>query len=758
MITVGRISWRSPWLRAGALCLLLSACDSEEAPAPPSTSASPTYIGNAACETCHEEQFSDWSDSQHFLAMQTATEESVVGDFNNTNFKYAGIDYSFFTRNGTYFARADGSDGELQEFEISHTFGIEPLQQYLISFPDGRRQALNVAWDSRPADAGGQRWFHLYPDEEITHGDELHWTGRNFNWNYMCADCHSTNLEKHYEPTSKTYDTTWAEISVGCEACHGPGSAHVVAAQSGKEKNSGLSTTLATQKAELDTCARCHSRRGVIAEGFEPGSEFLDHYRLSLLDEGLYHPDGQILDEVYVYGSFLQSKMYQRGVRCTDCHNPHNAELRASGNEICTRCHQSAPPNDFPTLKTAVYDSPEHHFHEPNSAGAQCVNCHMASKNYMVVDPRRDHSFRIPRPDLTETLGVPNACNGCHDDKTADWALAEIRKRYPAPRPEHYGEAIAAGRARDADASHELAMLAADYTKPAIVRGTALSLVNVYDGAASIEALVAGLNDEAPLVRLGSLAGIRNLDVERRWELAQHLLDDPLLAIRIEAAVNLAPMSELSLRQSDMDRLQSAVQEYIAAQMLNADRPEAMTNLGGIYAQIGDIQSAEVAFQQALGLDPDWLPALVNLADFYRTNGREEDANPLLQRAISVAPDNGDVRYAYGLALVRQGRPDEAANALQEATRLSPENPQYAYVHGIALNSTGRSDEAITALEAGHERFPDNADILFALATIERDRGNMDQALKQARTLLQLRPGDSGVQALVEQLQPAVSK
>ncbi len=690
--------------------------------------------------------------------MQTATEESVVGDFNNTNFKYAGIDYSFFTRNGTYFARADGSDGELQEFEISHTFGVEPLQQYLISFPDGRRQALNVAWDSRPTEAGGQRWFHLYPDEEITHGDELHWTGRNFNWNYMCADCHSTNLEKHYEPTSKTYDTTWAEISVGCEACHGPGSTHVAAAQSGHEKNPDLALTLATQKAEIDTCARCHSRRGVIAEGFEPGGDFLDHYRLSLLDEGLYHPDGQILDEVYVYGSFLQSRMYQRGVRCTDCHNPHNAELRASGNAICTRCHQSAPPNDFPTLKAADYDSPEHHFHEPNTAGAQCVNCHMASKDYMVVDPRRDHSFRIPSPDLSEALGVPNACNGCHDDKTTDWASAEIRKRYPTGQPEHYGEAIAAGRARDADASHELTKLAADYTKPAIVRGTALSLVNVYDDAASIDALTAGLNDEAPLVRLGSLAGIRNLDVERRWELAQHLLDDPLLAIRIEAAVNLAPMSALSLRQSDMERLQSSVQEYIAAQMLNADRPGAMTNLGGIYTQIGDIQSAEVALQQALGLDPEWLPALVNLADFYRTNGREENANALLRRAISVAPDNGDVRYAYGLALVRQGRPDEAADALQEATRLSPENPQYAYVHGIALNSTGRSEEAIIVLEAGRERFPDNADILFALATIERDRGNIEKALKHARTLLQLRPGDSGVQALVEQLQPAVSK
>ena len=745
-------------LGASTLCLLLAACTSDDLPnAEPESSLPATYVGSETCKSCHEDQFADWQASQHFRAMQPAIEGTVVGNFNDSNFKYGALDYTFFTRDEKFFVRADASNGDLTEFEISHTFGIEPLQQYLVSFPDGRRQALSVAWDTRASGAGGQRWFHLYPDEQITHDDELHWTGRNQNWNFMCADCHSTDLRKNYELANNTYDTAWAEISVGCEACHGPGSAHIDAAQRGDKDAAGLAANLASQKVQIDTCARCHSRRGIIAEGFEPGDEFLDYYRPALLDAGLYHADGQILDEVYVYGSFLQSKMHQKGVRCTDCHNPHDAELLAIDNGTCTRCHQNEPPGDFPTLKATAYDSPEHHFHPPDSTGAQCVNCHMVAKNYMVVDPRRDHSFRIPRPGLTETLGVPNACNGCHEDQTAAWAAAEISKRSPSALTAHYGEAIAAGRERDADASSKLAALSVDASAPAIVRGTALSLLDGNGDSASLDALAAGLKSDAPLVRYGAINGIRSLEDGRRWQFAEHLLDDPLLAIRVEVAVVLAPLLESSILQSDRERLLAAIREYTAAQLLNADRPEALTNLGGIYAVVGDTTNAERAYQLALDLDSDWLPALVNLADFYRAQGREAEAQASLDRARSLAPDNADVRFAYGLALVRAGRSGDALAELRKATSLSPENPRYVYVYGVALNSEGQTDDAVAVLEAGHEKFPGNADILFALATMERDRGHTARALEHANTLLELRPGDQDLQALVRQLRSAVS-
>jgi Flp pilus assembly protein TadD len=733
--------------------MLLGGCGGGgETPIERAVTAARAYVGSAACQDCHADEYAAWHASHHRLAMQPATDETVAGDFSGTSYDYAGTTYEFFTRDGHYRVRADDEDGELREFGISHTFGIEPLQQYLVPFPDGRRQALGVAWDTRPAAEDGQRWFHVYPDEAVTRGDELHWSGRNQNWNYMCADCHSTDVHKNYDPATDTYATSWAEVTVGCEACHGPASMHVAAAGSDDYTDSGLTPALGTQSGQVDTCARCHARRGILAEGFEPGAAFLDYYRPALLEDGLYHADGQILGEVYVYGSFLQSKMYQRGVRCTDCHDPHRGDLNVTGNGTCTACHRADPPARFPTLKAKVYDDPDHHFHEPGSAGAQCVNCHMPSLTYMVVDDRRDHSFRLPRPDLSPVTGAPNACNGCHTDRDAEWAAAEIEQRYPGSRPPQYGEAIAAGRRHAAGAADRLVALAGRDDTPAIVAATALSLLQGYSGAPVSSALEAGLHDSEPLVRLGALRGTAGLDAGQGWALANQLLEDELLAVRSEAAVTLAPTLERDLRQADRERLLAALRDYVATQRLNADRPEAQTNLGNIYARTGLDDDAEAAYRRALELDPAWVPAMVNVADFYRARSRDAEAGEMLERARQLAPANAAVRHAYGLLLVREGRAGEALGELEAAAELNPENPRYRFVYGIALNSTGRSDDAVAVLESARESFPDDADILFALATIERDRGNTAAALEYVEALLRLQPGDPQWLALQRQL------
>jgi hypothetical protein len=417
-------------------------------PAPPAPRPDPgpaQFAGSASCASCHAEQHARWQDSQHALAMQHATDKSVLGDFGNARLRYAGTESTFYRRDGKFLMRTDGADGKLAEFEIKYAFGVYPLQQYLVEFPDGRLQAPSLAWDLRPRSAGGQRWFHLYPREKIDFRDELHWTKRSQNWNFMCADCHSTTVRKGYDAASDSFKTTWSEISVGCEACHGPGSRHL---SNPKEK-------LATPG--MDACAQCHARRSQIAEGFHGGKRFLDHYRPALLEPGLYHPDGQQRDEVYVWGSFLQSRMHRMGVTCGDCHEPHGAKLRAEGNAVCAKCHVPAK-----------YDAPAHHFHQ---AGARCVDCHMPTENYMVVDPRRDHSFRVPRPDLSVSLGVPNACSACHADKGAKWAAAALVKRY-GHRPEGF-QRFAATLAEGA--SIDLAALAADVSQPEIARASALA-------------------------------------------------------------------------------------------------------------------------------------------------------------------------------------------------------------------------------------------------------------------------------------------
>ena len=185
------------------------------------------YVGHSACKQCHEKEVKLWQGSHHDLAMQHANDETVLADFAHTSFTYAGINSAFYKKNDKFMVRTDGPDGKLHDYEIKYTFGVTPLQQYLVELGKGRLQALTIAWDTRDKKAGGQRWFHLYPDEEITHTDELHWTRTYFNWNGMCAECHSTNLKKNYNSTTDTFKTSWSEINVSCEACHGPSSNHI---------------------------------------------------------------------------------------------------------------------------------------------------------------------------------------------------------------------------------------------------------------------------------------------------------------------------------------------------------------------------------------------------------------------------------------------------------------------------------------------------------------------------------------------------
>src|ERR1700712_25569 len=421
------------------------------------------FLGAAACSGCHQGEAALWKTSHHARAMQPATQETVLGSFDNTDQSQNGVTTSFNRSGKDYLVRTEGDDGNIHDYKIAYTFGVYPLQQYLVAFPSGRLQALGVAWDSRVRAGGGQRWFPLYPGSNLLAGDPLHWTGRDQTWNYMCAGCHSTNLQKNYDLGSNSYKTSWTDVNVACEACHGPGSAHVDWAQTGRLSPSnadrkGLTVSLKPTAGsrsemnpktgiakrtdqiaatEIDGCASCHARRKTITKTPQPGAAFLDSYLPALLEPELYHPDGQIDGEVFEYGSFVQSRMYRAGVTCSNCHEPHSASLRAEGNGLCAQCHM---PSKF--------DVPAHHHHEANSTGAQCVNCHMSTKTYMIVDDRRDHSFRVPRPDLSVSMDTPNACTQCHRDRAAVWAANSLADWYPKGRQTrpHYGTALHAGR------------------------------------------------------------------------------------------------------------------------------------------------------------------------------------------------------------------------------------------------------------------------------------------------------------------------
>lgn len=709
------------------------------------------FIGSAECKSCHAEAYRAWHGSQHERAMQHATEATMLGDFDRAGFRYAGVESTFFRRDGRFLVRTDGPDGKLADFEIKYTYGVHPLQQYLIEFPDGRIQALSIAWDARPKDAGGQRWFHLYPDERVDHRDELHWTKRSQNWNFMCADCHSTNVRKNYDSATDSFETAWSELSVGCEACHGPGSRHREwAKEKGVDPARGLTVTFGERRGvawridpatgnavrstpkrtdrEIEVCAQCHARRAQIAEGYHAGKPFLDHYRPTLLAPGLYHPDGQQRDEVYIWGSFLQSKMHRAGVTCSDCHEPHGQKPRAEGNAVCAQCHLAAK-----------YDAPAHHFH---GSAARCVDCHMPPATFMVVDPRRDHSLRIPRPDLSAALGVPNACTGCHADKPAQWADEAVRKWY-GRRPEgfqRFAATFAAAARGAAAAGADLAALSGDISRPAIARATALEALERFPSQAALAAARRGLTDADPLVRRASVSALAVLPPEQRVPLVAPLLDDPLRTVRIEAAASLAGAPDAAFDPAQRASFARAAAEFEQVQRHNADRPEARTALAGFHAQRGQTEAAEKAYREALAMAPRHVPAYANLADLFRSQGRDAEAEAVLREGLGHVPESAALHHARGLALVRLKRTPEALDALARAARLAPDDARFAYVYAVALNSTGKARAALAEVDRALAHHPDNRELLSAGAALARDAGDRAAMARYTARLATLGP------------------
>jgi predicted CXXCH cytochrome family protein len=768
----------------GGLALLLVAEGEFSLPGALRTSSAapaPAFVGSEACAGCHQAETALWKDSQHKHAMQHATAVSVLGDFDNASFDYYGVHSRFFKKDNKFLVDTDGPDGKIATFEVKYTFGIDPLQQYLIEFPDGRIQALSIAWDSRPKDQGGQRWFHLYPNEEIKHDDILHWTKLNQNWNFMCAECHSTGVQKNYDAANDRFHTTWTEISVGCEACHGKGSRHVDWAHGQhswwpfgrnedplkglavflnerdgvtwqhdpKTGNPQRSVAPAVTRREVETCGLCHARRGEFSEDWVPGQPLSDTHAVSLLARGLYHADGQMLDEVYNYGSFKQSKMFAAGVTCSDCHEPHAAKLRASVDGVCLQCHAADK-----------YQVASHTRHEGVTPALACASCHMPVSTYMVIDKRHDHSLRIPRPDFSVKLGTPNACNNCHADKSPQWAADTIEQWHGPARKgfQTYAEAFQASWSDRSDAAALLAVVAASPATPAIARASALSELHSRVSPANIELARKGLADVDPMVRIAALDMLDGLPGNRIWPLVSPLLSDPSRGVRIRAVSVLAAVPVANQPAPDREAFERAAAEFIAAQRFNADRPEARSTLGNFYALRGLTAEAENEYKAGLRLSPQYAPAAINLADLYRQLGRDGDAESLLRTAIASSRQDAGLHHALGLTLIRQKRPDDALAEFRTATEIEPDRSRYVYVYAVALHSSGRIDESMKVLKENLARHPDDRETMLALVTFNRDAGDVGAALEYAEQLSRLTPNDRDLTRLTDDLRARLKR
>jgi tetratricopeptide (TPR) repeat protein len=736
-----------------------------------------TFVGSGTCTGCHQAEAKSWDVSQHKAAMAHATDKTVLGDFNDAAFDYYGVHSRFFRRDGKFWVETDGPDGKLATFEVKYTFGVDPLQQYLVEFPDGRLQVLALSWDSRPRDQGGQRWFHIYPDEEIKHDDVLHWTKLNQNWNFMCAECHSTGLHKNYDARTDRFATSFAEISVGCETCHGQGSRHAAWARDrqnwwpfGKREdaNKGLlvnfderhgvawpidpqngtprrSVAPAAVRKEVETCGLCHARRAGFNENWVPGRSLSETHVVEPIGRNTYYADGQIRDveEPYNYTPFRQSKMFAAGVTCSDCHEPHSAKLRLSGDGICLQCHSSSQ-----------YADAKHRHHASVDPPPACTSCHMQARTYMVVDIRHDHSFRVPRPDLSTELGTPNACNSCHSDKPAQWAAAAIEQWF-GPRREGfqtYAAAFHAARSDAADAATLLAAVAADSNAPAVARASALSELAPRISPANIGTARTGLANPDPMVRIGAMDMLENVPAGQLWPLVSPLLADPVRGVRIRAASRLAAIPTASQPVADRERFDTAAKEFVAAQRANADRPEARTTLANFLAQRGQATEAEAEYKAALKLSPQYTMAAINLADLYRQLGRDRDGETILRTAIAMSPRDAGAHHALGLTLTRLKQPEAALAEFRRATELEPGQARYQYVFAVALHSAGQRDQAMAVLKEALKNHPGNREILLALVSFSRLAGDSTAALGYAEQLAAVTPDDRNLARFIEEL------
>ena len=560
------------------------------------------------------------------------------------------------------------------------------------------------------------------------------------NWNNMCADCHSTNLKKNYDQVTEKYNTTYDIINVSCEACHGAGSNHVEYYSELDNYKNFLPPDLymdktMTPKELVQKCARCHSRRAMLTDNFDYEGHFLDHYMPSLLTEPNYELDGQINDEVYVYGSFKQSKMYSEGVSCNDCHDPHTLKLKKVGNDLCLNCH------------TPNYNDYSHHFHNQDSPAGQCVNCHMTGKTYMGIDFRRDHSFRVPRPDQTVDYGTPNACNNCHQDKTADWAAKFIIDKYGDTRPDHFSNELLAGYHGDLEAFYKVF---SNNEYPEIVRATAL---NRYGNNALTDnefiKIYKYVNDVSPLVRNEAVMALSNRNNETIANILKPLLMDSLRMIRITAASYFKSFNEGVF--IDKKNKQAEV-DYNNELKTNTDFASGQHKIAVSYQSKGNIEKASEAYYKALKIDNFYNISRLNLALLEYNRGNIEIAVELYLKVIEQEPDYSQPYFMLGLLYNETGLSEKSLSYLKTACEKEPKNQRAFYNYALKLQEQQLIEQSLKVLNEGLVYFNFDEGLLYLKLIAFLKLNKTNEAHQLVIKLLEISPNNTNYQNILNNL------
>ncbi|MEI6865924.1 tetratricopeptide repeat protein [Flavicella sp.] len=677
------------------------------------------FVGSKTCKECHQKETVSWMGSHHDMAMKVADSTTVLGDFNMSEFVHKKMKTSFYMKGKDYYVTTTNKKGIPEEYKIVYTFGVAPLQQYIVAFPNGAFQCLLTAWDSVE-----NKWFHLQEDVNLKHDEWLNWTGASSNWNTMCADCHSTNLKKNFDSKTGHYKTTFSEINVSCEACHGPASTHVSYYKNPLINEQAPEMYMQTNmdtKELVDKCARCHSRRTQITGYFDYKGTFMDHYIPRLLEPPTYELDGQIKDEVYVYASFVQSKMYHNGVSCKDCHDVHSLKLKKQGNDLCMNCH-------IPS-----YDTPEHHHHKQGSKQSMCINCHMVGKVYMGNDHRRDHSFRIPRPDQSEKFGTPNACIFCHKDKTNNWAAKAIVKNYGTKRADHFSDYLLEGNAGNKGA---LLKLISSEGYPEISRATAMShLITQRATREEVAKIAEKLNSSSALLRREAVTSIEKIRDVSYLNQIKPLLKDSVRSVRIAAVSYLVT---LKVKTEKTKFYKKAEKEYLDFLDMNSDFASGQLKIAEYLQSKGELDLAIKAYEKAIKIDSYYNIARMNLALLFYQKNKWEKSIQLYNKVIELEPEFGYSYYMLGLLYSELNQPKKAIDYMKLATEKNQTNYNAFYNYALMLQKLNKINKSLQVLEKALYLFPNNEKLLYAKLITELNSNLIEKALKSCKLLIEI--------------------
>ena len=700
------------------------------------------YIGDQQCKSCHASQYNDWVKSDHFKAMQAPTDSTVLGNFKNVTYTADGVTSTFLKRDGKFIINTQGEDGKNHDFEVKYTFGYFPLQQYLIAFPGGRMQATRASWDSR-----NKKWFHQYPGQKIDPHDWLHWTGNAQNWNTMCAACHSTDLKKNYDIQSDTYHTTYSIINVSCEACHGPSKLHVDYINSNDYKK-GIKTNNSfillnkgsNQLTQINACAPCHAVKGDISANKISSSELLDNYIPAIPNTERFYADGQIKEEDYEYSSFLQSKMFRNNVECSNCHNPHSGKTYYTTNQLCLQCHAK------------TYDDPSYTFHEVNTVGSECKSCHMPTRTYMGNDVRRDHSFRVPRPDLSVRYGTPNSCNNCHKDKTAQWSADAVVKWYGPKRKYHFADDLILGSKLDANSKAHLTKLLADTSVPSIIKATAVNYLGSIPTQSSMKTILDYLKNKDAQVRYEALRSLMNFPPAQYQNAIFPLLNDKVRAVRIAAADLFTGTPKENIPPSYFTAYSTASSELNNYMLYQADFAHGNISIGDYYMKMHDQKDAEKFYLRAIQKDSLANLPRLNLSILYNSEGRNEEALHVLETAEKIDNKNPQIFYDMALLYNEINNKKSALLNFEKAYNLNMEDSRLCYNYALLLQQTGNSSKAIKVLENGLKIDKASSSINYALAYVYLQNKQVQKAREYAIILKRLDPDNPDYQQLFSAL------